>query len=435
MRHLDTLRERLKPCMVRRVRQEVLDQLPSRTDVRVPVEMTEAQLEEHDALNQPIAQLVQRAKTRPLTQARVPPPDEPADHPADHLQRPGPAPLRGGLAGDPPVRARGERDPGPLGPQAAGAPAARSASSCWSRAARSSSSASGGGCSTLAHWAVGDLLAENGLRAGFFTGAEGQQRRTQNIVEFHDDPDHRLLFASDAGGVGLNLQHAANCVINLELPWNPAVLEQRIGRIYRLGQKQPDRRLQPRLRGGDRVADRRPRRLQAGVLQGALRRRERRGPVRALRLVPLARSRRSSKSPCRPPTSTPKELEDDPSEFADLISDDEIGDPFDELVDAADESQDQAEAQPDPILVDADQTPAARPPAPEDRQDVPGRPATSTTEEVRQLFSQLRIRREVDGRVIIEAPAEAASTLGALFEGMAAMLQSMSTPPGGDGPA
>ncbi len=101
---------------------------------------------------------------------------------------------------------------------------------------------------SLAHWAVGDLLAENGLRAGFFTGAEGQKRRTQNIVEFHDDPRLRLLFASDAGGVGLNLQHASNCVINLELPWNPAVLEQRIGRIYRLGPEAADRRLQPRLR-------------------------------------------------------------------------------------------------------------------------------------------------------------------------------------------
>jgi hypothetical protein len=43
----------------------------------------------------------------------------------------------------------------------------------------------------------------------------------------------------DAGGVELNLQRAASCCINLELPWNPAVLEQRIGRIYRLGQPQP----------------------------------------------------------------------------------------------------------------------------------------------------------------------------------------------------
>jgi hypothetical protein len=47
------------------------------------------------------------------------------------------------------------------------------------------------------------------------------------------------MFLSDAGGVGLNLQRAASCCVNLELPWNPAVLEQRIGRIYRLGQTQP----------------------------------------------------------------------------------------------------------------------------------------------------------------------------------------------------
>ena len=47
------------------------------------------------------------------------------------------------------------------------------------------------------------------------------------------------MFLSDAGGVGLNLQRAASACINLEMPWNPAVLEQRIGRIYRLGQVQP----------------------------------------------------------------------------------------------------------------------------------------------------------------------------------------------------
>ena len=63
VRNLDTLRERLAGCMVRRVRQEVLDQLPSRTDTRVPVEMTAEQMEEHDALNQPIAQLVRLARS------------------------------------------------------------------------------------------------------------------------------------------------------------------------------------------------------------------------------------------------------------------------------------------------------------------------------------------------------------------------------------
>ena len=49
-RNLDTLRQRLAGCMVRRVRKEVLAQLPARTDTRVPIEMTPEQLEEHDAL-------------------------------------------------------------------------------------------------------------------------------------------------------------------------------------------------------------------------------------------------------------------------------------------------------------------------------------------------------------------------------------------------
>jgi hypothetical protein len=68
-RNLDTLRTRLAPCMVRRVRQEVLSQLPARTDTRIPIEMTAEQMDEHDALNIPIAQILGRAKRRPLTQA------------------------------------------------------------------------------------------------------------------------------------------------------------------------------------------------------------------------------------------------------------------------------------------------------------------------------------------------------------------------------
>src|SRR5262249_17665495 len=91
----------------------------------------------------------------------------------------------------------------------------------------------------LAAWVTADVLARAGVRAAFFTGEETQRRRTENLVAFHDDPDTPVLFSTDAGGVGLNLQRAASCCINLELPWNPAVLEQRIGRIFRLGQTQP----------------------------------------------------------------------------------------------------------------------------------------------------------------------------------------------------
>lgn len=91
----------------------------------------------------------------------------------------------------------------------------------------------------LAHWAVSDLLEEAGLCAVFFSGEEGQRRRTQNLVDFHDDPHVAMLLCTDAGGVGLNLQRAASCCVNVELPWNPAVLEQRVGRVYRLGQDNP----------------------------------------------------------------------------------------------------------------------------------------------------------------------------------------------------
>jgi superfamily II DNA/RNA helicase len=46
-----------------------------------------------------------------------------------------------------------------------------------------------------------------------------------------------VLLATDAGGEGLNLHHAARLVVNLELPWNPVRLEQRVGRVDRIGQR------------------------------------------------------------------------------------------------------------------------------------------------------------------------------------------------------
>jgi hypothetical protein len=69
-----------------------------------------------------------------------------------------------------------------------------------------------------------------------FTGSVPGDKRGALIETFHKDPDCRLFLSTDAGGVGLNLQHAAAVVVNMDLPWNPAVLEQRIGRVHRMGQ-------------------------------------------------------------------------------------------------------------------------------------------------------------------------------------------------------
>ena len=65
----------------------------------------------------------------------------------------------------------------------------------------------------------------------------GPERR-RVLERFRDDATCRVFLSTDAGGTGLNLQ-AADTVINLEMPWNPAVLEQRIARVHRMGQHRP----------------------------------------------------------------------------------------------------------------------------------------------------------------------------------------------------
>jgi SNF2 family DNA or RNA helicase len=64
--------------------------------------------------------------------------------------------------------------------------------------------------------------------------------RGKLMDRFRDDPTCRVFLSTDAGGTGLNLQ-SADTVINLEVPWNPAVLEQRVARVHRMGQSRPVR--------------------------------------------------------------------------------------------------------------------------------------------------------------------------------------------------
>jgi hypothetical protein len=402
-RHLDTLRARLADCMVRRVRAEVLSQLPARTDTRVPVELTAEQQEEHDALNMPIAQLLARGRQRPLTQAEFLRlmtllttqriisnglaqlrfeeiwPD------LSRIERPTESTLRG-LATPKLLELR------ELVAQIALAQARKVVVfSQWRRMLR------------LAHWATRAELARARVRAAFFTGEEGQKRRTQNIVDFHDDPECRVLFATDAGGVGLNLQRAASACINIELPWNPAVLEQRIGRIYRLGQRRPidvynlvgEPGIESRI--ADLVGSKRA--LFTGLFDGSTDEVafERSGGFlsRIERIVVPA-----IPLPAAPGRDAP-DAEDEPAERE-----------VEALVTAGDESRDTlAPAAPEPV------------PAP-------------WASDVQRLFSGLTVQRTAQGGLVIEAPPEMASTLAALFGGMAQLLQAAAapvpaSPPGG----
>ena len=77
------------------------------------------------------------------------------------------------------------------------------------------------------------------LKVGWvkLTGNVPSAKRGALVERFFDDPKCKVFLSTDAGGVGLNLQ-AASMVVNLDLPWNPAVLGQRIARAHRHGQKQ-----------------------------------------------------------------------------------------------------------------------------------------------------------------------------------------------------
>jgi superfamily II DNA or RNA helicase len=83
---------------------------------------------------------------------------------------------------------------------------------------------------------IGKHLSRAGIPFVELSGKVPVKKRQSLIDEFSTNPDCRVFLSTDAGGTGLNLQ-AADCVINFELPWNPAKLNQRIGRVNRIGQK------------------------------------------------------------------------------------------------------------------------------------------------------------------------------------------------------
>ncbi|MEA3411945.1 MAG: C-terminal helicase domain-containing protein, partial [Pseudomonadota bacterium] len=85
---------------------------------------------------------------------------------------------------------------------------------------------------------VREQVGQLGLDHAWHTGKVPQAKRRAEIRRFRDDPECRMFLSTDSGAVGLNLQ-VADVVINLDLPWNPAKLEQRIARAWRKHQKRP----------------------------------------------------------------------------------------------------------------------------------------------------------------------------------------------------
>ncbi|BBO33558.1 DEAD/DEAH box helicase [Lacipirellula parvula] len=81
--------------------------------------------------------------------------------------------------------------------------------------------------------AIGRMLEREGVKFGFISGGEANANM-RTIKQFMNDrPEVSVVVSTDSGAEGVNLQKC-NVLVNYDLPWNPMVVEQRIGRIQRL---------------------------------------------------------------------------------------------------------------------------------------------------------------------------------------------------------
>ncbi|WP_295446524.1 DEAD/DEAH box helicase [uncultured Thiodictyon sp.] len=212
-RNLSELRRRLAPVMLRRDRQLVRDQLPERIESRLDIPLDAAQVELHGAALQRAGILAQIAKRRPLTPAET-------KRLLSALQEARMACDAAGL----------------VDKETEGSPKLDELVNLLDDLCLQS----GQKAVIFSQWEQMTRMVEQRVRAmGLgcvrLHGGVPTDKRGALIDRFRDDPATQVFISTDAGGVGLNLQ-AASVLINLDIPWNPAVLDQRIGRIHRLGQ-------------------------------------------------------------------------------------------------------------------------------------------------------------------------------------------------------
>jgi SNF2 family DNA or RNA helicase len=212
-RNLDKIREKLEPILLRRTRGEVLKQLPERTDNLLYVEMTGEQRAPYEEQKAVLGRLIRKKYLTEVDRRRVlcclanmrmlcdstflydkttnysPKLDEFAELMRQLLDS---------------------------GPHKA------VVFSQWEMMLRKTA----------------EVLDKLGIESVTLHGGVPGKHRRKLMERFREDPKCLLFLSTDAGGTGLNLQ-SADTVVNLEVPWNPAVLEQRIARVHRLGQHRP----------------------------------------------------------------------------------------------------------------------------------------------------------------------------------------------------
>ena len=212
---LNTIGETLSRMMLRRKKAEVLSELPERMDKMLLVPMTEKQLELHDEFNAVVAKLVhkwrrlgflpekdrQRLMINLNMMRMVCDSSFILDQESRHDTK-----IDELMSIIQEVISEGDEK--------------MVVFSQWERMTR----------------IVAGELEKQGIGYKYLHGGVPSKKREELFTGFNRDPEIRVFLSTDAGGTGLNLQ-SASFMVNLDIPWNPAVLEQRIGRIHRIGQK------------------------------------------------------------------------------------------------------------------------------------------------------------------------------------------------------
>lgn len=228
-KNIDQLRSLIAPYVLRRTRDEVLKDLPPRVDNNFFVEMSDKQWEAYGEFREKLAKLISLSKRRPLT---------PKERELLLMYL-----IKMRLICN--ALALHDKDIPPKDREKTGPKLTELDIILSEEIASNGHPVSNGGngmrkAVVFSQWAkmlafTEPVLKRVGLGYVKLTGDVPSAKRGDLIKKFFDDPDCRVFLSTDAGGVGLNLQ-AASLVINLDLPWNPAVLEQRIARAHRHGQ-------------------------------------------------------------------------------------------------------------------------------------------------------------------------------------------------------
>jgi hypothetical protein len=214
-KNLAQLRERVRPLILRRRKVDVETELPDRTDRNLFIPLTHTMRDEYAGYEKQAAELVSIAKRRPLT-----PKQQDLLMVLLNIMRmicDSPSILKGNTCDDCPKLDELAR----ILEESLSSPDVKIiVFSEWE-----------GMLAKVRAWADDERIGY-----AWHTGSVPQKRRRAEILAFRNDPHCRLFLSTDSGGVGLNLQNAS-VVINCDLPWNPAKLEQRIARAWRKNQR------------------------------------------------------------------------------------------------------------------------------------------------------------------------------------------------------